>query len=184
MTSRILKLDITGRPLHWIGLQEAASLWVKELVSWTVGDPTLKIQGGINRLSGRPSKLEFPPVIAVKGKSKRDFSLAPPLNNRWLFARDGYLCLYCGEPFSYQNLTRDHVFPKGLGGKNTWENCVAACRSCNNHKGCRTPEQAGMKLLAVPYKPNRYEFLALSNRHILADQMDFLRKGFSQSKRF
>ena len=41
-----------------------------------------------------------------------------------------------------------------------------------------TPEQSGMKLLAVPYTPNQYEFLYLTGRRILADQMDYLRAGF------
>ena len=32
-----------------------------------------------------------------------------------------------------------------------------------------------MSLLAVPYVPNRAEGLILENRHILGDQMEFLR---------
>ena len=31
-----------------------------------------------------------------------------------------------------------------------------------------------MTLLYTPYVPNKAEYLILSNRHILADQMDFL----------
>ena len=31
-----------------------------------------------------------------------------------------------------------------------------------------------MKLIAVPYTPNLAEYLILSNRRILADQMEFL----------
>jgi len=55
-----------------------------------------------------------------------------------------------------------------------WENCVTACRVCNQHKDDRTPDEAGMKLLAVPYIPNLAQYLILSNRKILADQMEFL----------
>jgi hypothetical protein len=51
---------------------------------------------------------------------------------------------------------------------------VTACRTCNELKSNRTPEEAGMKLLYVPYAPNRYEGMILANRHILADQMDYL----------
>ncbi len=39
----------------------------------------------------------------------------------------------------------------------------------------RTPEEAGMPLLFVPYTPNRYEFFVLANRRILFDQMAYLR---------
>jgi len=35
-----------------------------------------------------------------------------------------------------------------------------------------------MKLLAVPYTPNTHEFLYLTGRKILLDQMEFLRAGF------
>jgi hypothetical protein len=34
-----------------------------------------------------------------------------------------------------------------------------------------------MPLLAVPYAPDVAEWLALSNRRILSDQMRFLREG-------
>ena len=36
-----------------------------------------------------------------------------------------------------------------------------------------------MPILAVPYVPNWAEFLALSNRRILLDQMEFLKTQFS-----
>src|SRR3546814_5368592 len=64
--------------------------------------------------------------------------------------------------------------PASRGGASIWENCVTACRSCNQRKDDRTPEEANMRLLAVPYIPNLAEYLILSNRRILADQMEFL----------
>ena len=36
-----------------------------------------------------------------------------------------------------------------------------------------------MPLLAIPYVPNWAEYLALSNRRILSDQMEFLKTQFS-----
>jgi 5-methylcytosine-specific restriction endonuclease McrA len=91
--------------------------------------------------------------------------------------------MYCGKPFRRSELTRDHVMPQARGGRNTWVNCVAACKSCNNHKGCQTPDEAGMQLIAIPFRPNKSEYLALANRNILADQMAFLTKGFSKNMR-
>lgn len=64
--------------------------------------------------------------------------------------------------------------PASRGGASAWENCVTACEHCNHRKADRTPEEANMKLLAVPYTPNLAEYLILSNRRILADQMEFL----------
>ena len=40
-----------------------------------------------------------------------------------------------------------------------------------------------MALVAVPYVPNRAEYLALSNRRILADQMEFLSRRFRRGGR-
>lgn len=62
-------------------------------------------------------------------------------------------CAYCGEIFDVKNLTIDHVIPRSKGGKTTFVNVVASCRSCNFHKADRTPEEAGMKLLLKPRKP-------------------------------
>ncbi|MEJ2452290.1 MAG: HNH endonuclease, partial [Gammaproteobacteria bacterium] len=69
------------------------------------------------------------------------------------------------------------------GGRDNWANVVAACRRCNAHKGGRTPEEAAMPLLAVPYVPNLAEYLFLRNRRILADQMEFLKTQFKSQQR-
>ena len=80
-------------------------------------------------------------------------------------------------------LTRDHVTPLHQGGKNTWSNLVTACRDCNARKGGRTPEQAKMPLIAVPFIPNWAEYLVLTNRKILADQMEFLKAQLGKNSR-
>ncbi|MGN6093164.1 MAG: hypothetical protein ACTHOL_12490, partial [Luteibacter jiangsuensis] len=91
-----------------------------------------------------------------------------------------------------------------------WENVVSACLACNLKKATRTPQQAHMPLLAVPYRPswvehlilaNRtpqqahmpllavpyrpswVEHLILSNRNILADQMEFLVNHLPRDRR-
>lgn len=74
-----------------------------------------------------------------------------------IFKRDGHKCAYCE---SNRYLTLDHICPKSKGGLNTWENLVTCCFSCNSKKGDRTPEQAGMKLLVKPFKPNPLYFIS------------------------
>ena len=66
------------------------------------------------------------------------------------------------------------MLPLSRGGRDCWENVVSACLDCNVRKGGRTPQQARMPLLAIPYRPSWVEHLILSNRNILADQMEFL----------
>ncbi len=85
------------------------------------------------------------------------------------------------KTFGYHELSRDHVHPLSKGGLDIWTNVVTSCRRCNNRKADRLPEQAGMELLAVPFVPNQYEFLYLSNHNVLADQMEFLSARFSSA---
>ena len=70
-----------------------------------------------------------------------------------VYTRDHFKCQYCGNRKSLSELNYDHVVPRRYGGKTEWGNIVTCCYPCNNKKGGRTPEQAGMKLLRVPAKP-------------------------------
>ena len=171
---RLLALDAHGRVLEWINWQQAACLYARDAVAWSLGDPCLQLRGGTNRDSGMTSRLDLPPIIATRGHPRSLPTPTPTLNNGALFARDAHLCLYCGQAFSRGQLTRDHVIPLSHGGGDVWENVVTACGNCNSRKADRTPTQARMPLLAIPYRPSWIEHLILSNRHILADQMAFL----------
>ena len=172
---RLLSLDAHGRILNWMTWQDAACLYARGAVAWTLGDPCLTVHGGTNRRSGQQSMLEIAPIIAAKGHAHARVSEpTPALTNAALFARDQWICLYCNADGRRLPLTRDHVVPTSKGGRDVWENVVSACIHCNSKKGGRTPQQAGMPLLAVPFRPSWVEHLILSNRHILADQMAFL----------
>jgi 5-methylcytosine-specific restriction endonuclease McrA len=179
----ILKIDRGGLPVAWIHWQTAVCLYARDRVCWEAGAERFVIHGGINALSGLQSRIEIGSIIAVAEHSRRQRCSIPTLTNRTLFQRDRHLCLYCGRQFPTHLLTRDHVIPASRGGKAVWENCVTACRHCNQRKDDRTPEEAQMRLLAVPYIPNRAEYLILSNRRILADQMEFLLAHAQQNQR-
>lgn len=179
--ARILYLDAAGRPIRWIGLQRAAYLYAKDQVLWDLGARKTLLRGGY-RNSGRRSMLEIAPVIAGRSIERRAARYRPALTNQSLFARDQNLCLYCGQCFPASILTRDHVLPTSRGGADCWENVVAACKSCNNHKGAMTPDEAGMPLLAIPFIPNPYEAIVMQAHHILADQMEYLRTGLSERR--
>ncbi|TKS54472.1 HNH endonuclease [Luteimonas yindakuii] len=173
---RLLSLDAHGRVLDWMSWQDATCLYARDAVAWTLGDPCLQVHGGTNRRSGERSMLELHPIIAARGHARtKALDPTPTLTNAALFARDQHLCLYCGQGFTRPVLTRDHVKPLSQGGRDVWENVVSACFPCNSRKGGRTPAQASMPLIAVPYRPSWIEHLILSNRNILADQMAFLR---------
>lgn len=175
--SSILALDIAGNPFKWLDIERAAHYAAGGKVAWDLGDEILVMRGGVQRASGLRSELVIRPVIALaKSEAMVGHLRAIPLghDNSLLFRRDRHICAYCGDEFSRQHLTRDHVHPKGKGGRDVWENVVTACRPCNMRKGCRTPEEARMPLLYVPYSPCRAETFILNGRHILADQMEYL----------
>lgn len=166
-------------PIAWITREEATVLHTKQKVVWQLGSEQLVMRGGINA-TGEQSKIQLAPIIACEGECFTKSTV--PLTNALLFRRDQYRCMYCGHTFAEKLLTRDHIVPRVQAGSDTWNNVVAACKACNNYKGGRTPEQAGMPLLAVPFTPNIFEYMYLANRKILGDQMQYLEARFTENR--
>jgi len=185
LSQQVLRTDLAGLPLEWVDYRVAARLYSLGEVVYAYGNPLFLLRGGINARTHQRSALAIHSIIATVGshhavtKLKRDY--APPLTNRTLFQRDDHLCLYCGGRFSPRHLSRDHVRPLSRGGRDRWTNVVTACVRCNNYKAGRTPEAAGMELLAVPFTPTHAEYIFLMGRHVLADQMEFLRSHFPRT---
>ena len=178
LSQQVLRTDAAGMPLEWIDYRDAVRLHYLGQIAYACGNTLYEIHGGICAATGERSVVEVNSIIATNGHSPglseiRD-RYVPPLNNRTLFRRDANICMYCGKQFLTRDLTRDHIRPISQGGSDNWSNVVAACRRCNNHKGGRTPEQAGVQLIAVPFTPTYAEYIYLKGRRILADQMEFL----------
>ncbi len=182
--SHILRLNLAGCPVEWLTWQEATTLYARDLVTWTLGDTLRTVHGGISRQSGLRSFIVLHSIIACEGELMGGRPKKAALNNRILFRRDQNLCMYCGKEFADRDLSCDHIIPTSRGGRNVWVNVVAACKRCNHFKQNKTPQEAGMELLALPYEPNPAEYLALVNsKRIRADQMDFLKTQFSKNCR-
>ncbi len=185
LSQQVLRTDISGMPLEWIGYQAAVRLLHLGQIAYACGPRLYRIHGGINYRTGRQSVADIEAIIATRGQNlaveKRGKDYTPPLNNQALFKRDAHLCLYCGKQFMARELSRDHVTPLTYGGTEAWNNVVAACKRCNNHKADRTPEAAGMELLAIPFTPTHAEYVYLQGKRILADQMEFLLAHFPRS---
>jgi len=185
MIPHILALDVAGAPNRWINVRDAAHYYATDMVAWAIGTSEFVLRGGTQRSTGVRSQIRASSIIAIKGKdfSVRHFDHVPALTKEMLLARDRYVCAYCAQRFRFDQLDMEHIVPSSKGGKASWTNLVAACKACNNRKANCTPEAAGMKLHYVPYVPNRYEAFILSNRRILADQMEFLIQGVPKSSR-
>lgn len=57
-----------------------------------------------------------------------------------LYKRDQGVCHYCfrltnRKPGSGLQATKEHVVPRSMGGRNSIDNYVLACSTCNNRRG-------------------------------------------------
>lgn len=98
---------------------------------------------------GGEVEVPLPAVVRLRRYVRVPFRQRASWSRRGVLVRDGYRCAYCGRRAS----TVDHVVPKAQGGRDTWLNTVAACAEDNQRKADRTPEQAGMRLLRLPFEP-------------------------------
>jgi 5-methylcytosine-specific restriction endonuclease McrA len=108
--------------------------------------------GGGEQVGTPSGRLRVPRVIVLQ-----HFDRVPRRHVRYsrlnIFARDKFTCQYCGRKPLRAELNLDHVIPRSLGGRTTWENVVASCVDCNRRKGGRTPAQARLRLLRQPMRP-------------------------------
>lgn len=142
--AQALVLNATYEPLSVVSARRAVVLLVNNKAEL--------VHGREQVWSSERWQTPIPTVIRLRRFVRVPYHRRVPLNRRAVFARDRHRCQYCGS--SAENL--DHVLPRSRGGEHTWENVVAACRSCNTRKGDRTPKEAGMPLGSVPRAPRRH----------------------------
>lgn len=159
MTGDVILCDAYCVPLCEVDVERAVQLLVSERAERLIGPSGIQ-HAACFKLA--PSALEnwgniFPDIISdgcfMVPAVLRLKTRVQPTRNRLkptrisIFKRDQMTCQYCGKK---SRITIDHVVPTSRGGKNTWENMVAACFPCNNKKGGRTPEEAGLSLIRQP----------------------------------
>ncbi len=142
MNEPVLVLNANFEPIHVCDLHRAINLIFNGKASLVLnGRGEIKT---ITRAYPKPSIIRLDKMIHRPRPTVR-------LTKREILRRDEYTCQYCGQ--RHIALTVDHVIPRHLGGKHTWQNLVAACPSCNHRKGGRTIEQVQMHLLRQPVEP-------------------------------
>ena len=119
----VLQLDVSGRPQAWITPREAAVIYASDGVAWTLGDACHVLRGGIQRATGKQSRIEVHAIIAVRGSvPSRAWRVTPTITNSKLFVRDRNVCAYCGGHFVFEDPTREHIVPVSRGGGDAWMN--------------------------------------------------------------
>ena len=143
MTGHVLVLNQDYRALTITSVQRATVLvllqkaeLVEPMAGRVIRSPNLTVP--------------WPSIVRLKAYVRVPYKKIM-LTRKNILRRDRGRCQYCG---SRDQLTIDHVFPRSRGGKDTWENLVAACVPCNNRKGNHTVEEAKMKLLRKPFRPS------------------------------
>lgn len=139
-----LVLDPGYRPAAVVSWQEAVSLW------WS-GKAEV-VHEYDDEVRSAYLVIKVPAVVRLLKFFERD-SKPVKFSRVNVYGRDNYRCQYCGAKKRIGELTYDHVLPRSQGGRTEWTNIVSACIPCNARKACRTPEQAGMKLLKKPVQP-------------------------------
>ncbi|HRK57248.1 MAG TPA: HNH endonuclease, partial [Burkholderiaceae bacterium] len=135
-------------------MNRAARYYAAGKVLTELGASSFELVGGTQETTGQRSMLATNSIVMIRGHLRAQRGHVCLTKHR-LFLRDRHLCAYCGRLFSDNELTIEHIPPLSQGGRHHWTNVVTACRACNGRKGGRTPEQAHMPLLYVPYAVSR-----------------------------
>lgn len=142
---KTLKLDASFRPVEVIDAIEG-------LVLCLIGKAAAVETYAEEVINTVTEKFELPSVIALKKVVKFRFTTVSCKRANVIW-RDENRCQYCAKNYPSDKLTIDHILPSSRGGGNTWLNLVAACKKCNQKKGDKTPDEAGMRLIRKPYCP-------------------------------
>ncbi len=141
MQAPVLVLNATFEPINVTAVRRALILMLKGVAQAEETSHT--------EVHSTSKAIQVPSVIRLL--SYRHIpQQSRALSRKNILLRDRNTCQFCGTPFPASELTLDHVMPRSRGGRSSWENLVASCYSCNNRKGDRTPEEAGLKLQRRP----------------------------------
>lgn len=133
----VLVLNATYEPIHVCAARRALVLMLKGVAAAE--------EVTVFQVHSTTRAVDVPSVIRLL-EYRRIPRQTRALSRKNILVRDRHTCQYCERPFSAGDLTLDHVIPRSRGGTSTWENLVTSCRKCNNRKGDRLPEEAGMSL--------------------------------------
>ena len=158
-------MDLTANYGYWgeRSLRDAIKLYVRGKIVIVKADESKIIRAGINK-DGVVFKMPAPLIVRlltfIGWKIKNETVRYSP---EAVYERDDNYCQYwhkneMGKRFmhkcSVDERTIDHILPESRGGKNSFENCVTACKICNiKIKKNRTPKEAGLILIRTPTAP-------------------------------
>ena len=176
MTAGCLALNASYEPLTMVPLKRALRLVIDGKAEIVEADADRAVRA--ERVAvPRPLVIRLRKFIHVPRRFRRQ------VTNTFLFARDGYRCMYCGrtqyELRPREALTRDHVIPISRGGLNVWTNVVTACSPCNTRKSNHLLREIGMHLLQEPTEPH-FVHLAWAVRRLTPTQARYIKLFYGE----
>jgi 5-methylcytosine-specific restriction endonuclease McrA len=153
MQKPVLVLNASYEPINICAARRALVLVLKGVARAE--------EESVNSIRSSRAAVRLPSVIRLL-EYRRIPHQTRALSRKNILMRDRYTCQYCLRILPSAELTLDHVIPRSRAGESTWENLVACCHQCNNRKGNRTPEEAGLKLARQP-RP----FSLHTSRHLM-----------------
>ena len=122
--------------------------------------------------ANKETNINWPAVIARNASDTVENRLKMTEEN--LYYRDHGVCSYCEKELTLVNMTYDHVYPKSLGGTNTWENLVCSCGPCNSKKDDQLPV-GEWKPKRKPIKPHYNQLLKIRRKFpIVVDSAEWI----------
>ncbi len=104
---------------------------------------TLEIPSWHRAIHTSKASIRIPTVIVCSNYDKMPMKQQRP-TTKAILDRDGWKCVYTGVALTKATASLDHVMPKSRGGRDTWENLVAAEKGVNSRKSNLTPKEAGL----------------------------------------
>ena len=153
MQKPVLVLNASYEPINICATRRALVLVLKGVARAE--------EESVNSVRSSRAAVRLPSVIRLL-EYRRIPHQTRALSRKNILMRDRYTCQYCHRVMPSAELTLDHVIPRSRAGESAWENLVACCHLCNNRKGNRTPEEAGMKLARQPQP-----FSLHTSRHLM-----------------
>jgi 5-methylcytosine-specific restriction endonuclease McrA len=146
-----LVLNASFEPLSTVTLNRAVVLVLQDKAVVEQAHPGLRVRAAA-------VDIPVPRVIRLCRYVRVPFRRKAPWSRRGVLVRDQHRCAYCGR----RATTVDHVVPRSQGGADSWLNTVASCAMDNHRKANRTPEEAGMPLLRMPFEPTPADAMLLA----------------------
>jgi 5-methylcytosine-specific restriction endonuclease McrA len=165
-----LILNADYRPLSYFPL----SLWSWQEAVKAIFRQSVTVVSEYDLVVRAPNfEMKLPSVLALKEFAP--VGRKPAFTRFNVFLRGRWNCQYCADGFKTHELTFDHVVPRSKGGRTSWENIVAACRTCNTVKGNKMPQDAGM----IPIREPRAPDIGMLQKHGRKFPPNFLHESWS-----